>query len=1078
MATDHADIQLFFSNRLENLADALIEQLAKSHASYLATDTFLVQSRGMSRWLNLRIADRTGIQMNGRYLYPRALIDLVTQFVSEEDFSNSKSHFTPDTLFWKCYKLLPTWANHSTGFTIRRYLSADSQQSGYLRRYQLAQKIAQLMDHLQVYRPDLLSQWEREKEPSSWKSLAWKSLNKSSRQPAFPELLRRFKHSLERLNARPKEWPESIHIFGISSLPPSYLEILKQCSTWMPISIYLTQPSPHYWGDQLSKKRQLRNHEDSKTDLGHGLLGNLGKQGQDFLNTLIDAEIFTSDHSEHFSSNENSSLLSNFQNQIFEVNSPPETRILCTDNESIQVHNCHNVRREIEVLKDQLHARFEANPLLTPDQVIIMAPDIEVYASAIKSVFGRHDRGKDFIPCSIADQSNRSASSVAFALFQLFELLDSRFTANEVVSFLSIPVVTKRFGYKQTDWELLLTWIENTAIRWGIDADQRKKVSNIGFDEYSWGQGIDRWISGYCISSSANSILDDMNPHEDMEGSATALLTRFLDAWIFLKEAYHEGSKINNTSQWLKFIKETVSVLFLKLEDHEEETKVILNLLGELEAESSEMKSDAPMTLKVMAAILEDRLSQDFRAGSFFSGTVTFCSLKPMRNVPAKFIGLIGMNENAFPRRDLKSEFTQFPDGARAGDRSIGGDDRYLFLESLLASREYIYVSHLGIDSQTLDQQPASIVVEELLDSLDDYYCFPDGKKAREALIVREPLQAFSPAYFQSESPSSFSTENLMAANALVSEHGVDTHPFLGSTQTELEPPTEVSLKTFLRFFNNPCRYWLNQSIELNFPYQDSILEDFEPIEPTGLLEYHLGQHLIHNPELVQEGKEYLLKDLLPVGSLRMSAIEAIRPKIKRMLKLIGDSKTEALNSLTVDINLRNKSLRGIIDGVHESHCLKLRFGKVRATDLLSTWIQHLCLCSANDNGTFFTRFVGKEEAFDFSYVGDAKTHLEQLDQLFLDGHLRPLPFFIETSNLYARETLNPNPRSKLTPLNKAFSEFSRNADAHYGRPGEGFERHINLCFPSSKDAISNRFEKIAVTVFEPLYKHMKGIET
>lgn len=1076
MVTDHADIQLFFSNRLENLADALIEQLASSSPSYLATDTFLVQSRGISRWLNLRIADQIGIQMNARYLYPRALIDLVTQFASVKDFSDSKSHFTPDALFWKCYKLLPIWANHPTGFTIRRYLSADSQQSEYLRRYQLAQKIAQLMDQLQVYRPDQLTQWEREKEPSNWKSLAWKSLNKSSRQPAFPELLGRFKESLKGLKERPKEWPERIHIFGISSLPPSYLEVLKECSEWMPISIYLTQPSPHYWGDQLSKKRLLGNHEE--TDLGHGLLGNLGKQGQDFLNTLIDAEIFTTDHSEHFSINVCSSLLSDFQNQIFNVNSPPETKIPSADNKSIQVHKCHNIRREIEVLKDQLHVRFEENPLLTPDQVIIMAPDIEVYVPTIKSVFGGLERGRDFIPYSIADQSNRSASSVAFAMFQLFELLDSRFTANEVVSFLSIPVVTKRFGYKQTDWELLLTWIEKTAIRWGIDAEQRKIVSNFGFDEYSWGQGIDRWLSGYCVSSDENSILDDTNPYKDMEGSATGLLTRFLDAWIFLKRAYNEGSKIKNSGQWLDFINETVSFLFLKLEDHKEETKVILDLVGELKEESSEMKSDEPMTLKVMAAILEDRLSQDFRAGSFFSGTVTFCSLKPMRNVPAKFIGLIGMNENAFPRRELKSEFTQFPDGARAGDRSIGSDDRYLFLESLLASREWIYISHLGTDSQTLDQQPASIVVEELLDSIDDYYCFPDGKNAREALIVREPLQAFSPAYYLSENPTSFSDENLIAANALVSEHCVDTHPFLGSTKTELEPPDEVSLKTFLRFFNNPCRYWLNQSVELSFPYQDTSLEDFEPIELNGLIEYHLGQYLIHNPELLQEGKEYLLKDLLPVGSLRITAIEAIKPKINRMLDLIGDSKIEEPNSFIIDINIRNKSLRGIIDDVHESHCLKLRFGRARATDLLSTWIQHLCLCSANENGTFFTRFVGKEEAFDFSYAGEAKTHLEQLYQLFVNGHLGPLPFFIETSNLFARETLVPNPRSKLTPSNKAFSEFRKNADAHYGRPGEGFEPHINLCFPSSEDAISSRFEEIAITVFEPLYQHMKVIQT
>ena len=50
------------------------------------------------------------------------------------------------------------------------------------------------------------------------------------------------------------------------------------------------------------------------------------------------------------------------------------------------------------------------------------------------------------------------------------------------------------------------------------------------------------------------------------------------------------------------------------------------------------------MPLNVFIKLLEDRLSKDYSAGGFFSGKITFCSLKPMRNIPAKIIALIGMD--------------------------------------------------------------------------------------------------------------------------------------------------------------------------------------------------------------------------------------------------------------------------------------------------------------------------------------------------------------------------------------------------------------------------------------------------
>src|SRR5699024_6401487 len=70
---------------------------------------------------------------------------------------------------------------------------------------------------------------------------------------------------------------------------------------------------------------------------------------------------------------------------------------------SIQVHSCHSAQREVEVLHDQLLALFDKNTALRPEDILIMTPDIEVYAPLIEAVFGNSENELPNIPFSIDD---------------------------------------------------------------------------------------------------------------------------------------------------------------------------------------------------------------------------------------------------------------------------------------------------------------------------------------------------------------------------------------------------------------------------------------------------------------------------------------------------------------------------------------------------------------------------------------------------------------------------------------------------------------------------------------------------
>ena len=89
-------------------------------------------------------------------------------------------------------------------------------------------------------------------------------------------------------------------------------------------------------------------------------------------------------------------LLAKIQNDI--INDNAETESYAADS-SLVLNNCFSPLREIEVLCDYILDLFVKNRELTPADIAVISPNIETYASAIESVFGRHN-----IPFKIADR--------------------------------------------------------------------------------------------------------------------------------------------------------------------------------------------------------------------------------------------------------------------------------------------------------------------------------------------------------------------------------------------------------------------------------------------------------------------------------------------------------------------------------------------------------------------------------------------------------------------------------------------------------------------------------------------------
>lgn len=125
-----------------------------------------------------------------------------------------------------------------------------------------------------------------------------------------------------------------------------------------------------------------------------------------------------------------------------------DKRPLAQDDRSLSIHVCHSPQREVEVLHDRLLAMLEADPTLTPRDIIVMVADIDSYSPYIQAVFGAAS-GDRWLPWAISDRRARESHPVLQAFITLLSLPDSRFASEDVLALLDVPVLAARFNINE-----------------------------------------------------------------------------------------------------------------------------------------------------------------------------------------------------------------------------------------------------------------------------------------------------------------------------------------------------------------------------------------------------------------------------------------------------------------------------------------------------------------------------------------------------------------------------------------------------------------------------------------------------
>ena len=551
-----------------------------------------------------------------------------------------------------------------------------------------------------------------------------------------------------------------------------------------------------------------------------------------------------------------------------------------------------------------------------------------------------------------------------------------------------------------------------------------------------------------------------------MEGRDGVLLGRLLD---FLKRIFRLADSLNQPCSPRKWQKRLMAVLdqFFPvdtgLERELQQIRQALETLGHMETVGS---CDRELPLEVVAAYLEKSFQHRQHASGFLSGAVTFCAMLPMRSIPFKIVCMVGMNNDTFPRNQQPLGFDLIRLHPQPGDRSRRNDDKYLFLEAIMSARRLLYISYVGQSIEDNTPIPPSVLVSELLDYLSTAF----GAK-EESIVVRHPLQAFSPRYFQDAAgfPSSYSRENFEA----VSSRGQDRAPAAFFTGPLPEPSPDrkrLSIDQLCRFFQHPVRFLLQQRLGLHLEQRTAPEQDREPFQLDPLTRYRIGQQL--SEQILSGSDPSSFLDVhnaighLPQGSVGEKTFRDMQSEIEELTgRVRSELQTAAFRQRAIDLKVADFSLSGVLTDLYPHGRIQYRFAQMRAADIVTGWIRHLCLGLMTDEHIGGqTTLVGTDGSRILHPVENPAQPLAELLQIYWQGLHEPLHFFPELSYDYYQLTS----RKGRTQAD-AIQALRRKWKGDDYRRGELDDPYVRLCFERS-DPFENAFRQLAVSIFGPIF--------
>ncbi len=1057
------------SKNLKLLADILAGSIAKNRPDDpLKPVVVIVPNRDMANWLTPRLAERLGIAANLDYKLPSEWFWSQVRNIKPDLPGLLPSDLQP--MCWSVFYILREPDKLEQLPELNDYLE---KQPGFneIYIYQLAVKISTVFDEYQMYRPGMLMQWEKGDFPAGtnrWQGVLWKFLIEHWKNSGEPEArnsrAKIFNEALSQADS--EQWPteSSFYIFNPGLLPGPIHKSIRQMSYFVDIYHYHLSCLQGAYGihHQNLENEILQELGDQQVEI-HQIQNRLAAQHQ---------KSYQFTELETASNSESKTLLESIKSSIFSNTPTPD---FYNRDSSIEVHSCHSPLREVETLKNYLVGIFSNENGITPDDILVVTPDLQAYSPYIEAVFGTEEDGIPTIPFQLPTGTSSGQTDLHRAFVQFIQLLSSRFYKNDIVDFLKNRSVSDKFKLSDTDIRKISGWLDENRVLWGIDAEHRKEFDLNDDNQHTWEGASQRGWLGQLMATQPGEIHKEKLLFAGVESSDDKKLWAELCYFMDLLGQARNLSKLDQSAEgWKMILLKWVDDLFPEERDYETDIEQLYKRINRISDEIKTGGFPAKISFELIRLRVIEKLEASISVTGSYSRGVQFQSMVPARSIPFKIIATIGLNDEHFPRQSRRPEFDLMASDPLPGERDRKKEDRNLFLESILSAGQRHYSSFIGKSIKDNEPLPPSPILYKWISFLESITTESKGD-----FTVNQKLNGFSSSYFKRSGPGSYSSAYLEAADLIQHAEKID-----GWIVDEPIPDDEsfesgnLSLNSIENFFSNPVKSFFSERLNIRLP--DYRKEEGMEFSLDGLSRYILFQHLFG---WVIQGYENEAIERLLLRSGQLPAGWPGRRKLAEMITSVRQAMEEIhsrgflpeLNRIQIDLPLRKFRISGSIQSYSEPALLDLHPSKESGKRMLKSWIRHLTICIHTDNPglstTVFTGYRSDDQKWvRFRYAENAVDLYANLLECYRSGISNPVNLYIDSGYAYQKSI------SKDGDQENAMNAALKTWNNEYSNFTESQDPYIQLLSGTEPELDPDDLIRSADLLYTPLIQHMEEI--
>ncbi len=1039
----------------------LAEVLAEPPVDPMSPEWVAVPTVGMRRWLALELARSLGasgpgagdgVAANIDFPFPGALRTAVLEAGSLDRVGDP---WRVDCLVWAVLEVLRSRRDDARLGPLT-VLPAGATWFGRARR------IADLFDRYAVRRPGLVLNWSAGRDVDgtgrplaahdSWQPHLWRLLRALVGVPSPPERLPRLLDELRAGRLAPA-LPPRLAIFGVTTLPSGapFIELIEAVSVARDVYLLLLDPSPTATSRVREATRAgprspalLRADDKSDTVVHHPLLRSWGRPYRERTVLLVSAEsrglpppspVGTGEESAEGLSG---SLLARVQHDLRADRAPAGDFELEPADRSIQVHSCYGRTRQVQVLRDAILHLLADDPTLREEDIVVLCPAIDQFVPLVEAGFGTSAEDSIAIASAatprlryrITDRSLLDSNPVLAALDSLLALISGRFTASEVLEFVSLPAVRKRFDLDDDALSTIAGWIVATNVRWGLDGPHRAAWGlPPEFAANSWRAAIDRVLMGVAVSDDDVGLASGDIAPLGVEGSEIAVAGRLADLIARLACIADDMRNGRTAAAWCDALSEAIGQLFEVDVTQRWQLDQLRRIIAEIgdQATVGGEPATVEITLADVRRILAERIQGSSRRPDFFRGGVTVSSLTPLRWLPFRVICILGLDEagtsgaGAIDGDDLAAA------APLVGDRDPRSEVRQALLEAVLAAGDHLVITRTGRDIRTNEAVPSATVLAELRDMVTATLSPAAAASYRGQVETFHPLQpfddrCFTPGQLSRPGPWSFDAGALAGARARHERSG-QRRAFIDRALPPV-PDVEavIDLSELQKFFRHPVKAFLRQRLQMHLLGEDRDQSDDLATLLDGLDRWSIADRLLTARLAGYANGEWEHHEralgTVPPGGLGDVSLDEIEKTVDQLLVAAGVLGVDPgrAERLPVDVLLTDGTR---VVGMVTGRCGQPRpgpafvtFSKIAPKHQVAAWVDLVALeaadpatnwrsvivARAKKPGAIKTfEFVGRGETADVRRRG-ALGALEVAVDCYRRGLREPIPLFASLS--------------------------------------------------------------------------------